>query len=231
MLSSAFALLAALQTAGSEPEELLGWTVAPPAAVEGQETELDRLSRSASGQGFGPQQGRGATSDGRDAVSVTLRALDKVTARFVDLTVPIGEAETFGNLTLVARTCSTRPPEEFPETTVFLEVYADENDVAGQRVRVDNAAEADEAGLDPLEGVEVFELEGPESQGEDQGDFADSDAIIPVSEAVTASIDSALYGDAIFKGWMFASSPALNALEHPTYDVWVISCKMADPPV
>lgn len=29
----------------------------------------------------------------------------------------------------------------------------------------------------------------------------------------------------IFSGWMFASSPALNALEHPVYDVWVVSCK------
>ena len=28
----------------------------------------------------------------------------------------------------------------------------------------------------------------------------------------------------IFSGWMFASSPGLNALDHPTYDVWVISC-------
>ncbi|WP_321575897.1 DUF2155 domain-containing protein [Sneathiella sp. P13V-1] len=27
-----------------------------------------------------------------------------------------------------------------------------------------------------------------------------------------------------FMGWMFASSPALNALEHPVYDVWVIDC-------
>lgn len=31
----------------------------------------------------------------------------------------------------------------------------------------------------------------------------------------------------LFSGWMFASSPALNALEHPVYDVWVISCKTA----
>jgi hypothetical protein len=30
---------------------------------------------------------------------------------------------------------------------------------------------------------------------------------------------------AVFTGWMFASSPALNALEHPVYDVWVIDCK------
>ena len=29
---------------------------------------------------------------------------------------------------------------------------------------------------------------------------------------------------AIFTGWMFASSPAISALEHPVYDVWVIDC-------
>lgn len=28
----------------------------------------------------------------------------------------------------------------------------------------------------------------------------------------------------VFSGWMFASSPGLNALEHPVYDVWVLSC-------
>lgn len=27
-----------------------------------------------------------------------------------------------------------------------------------------------------------------------------------------------------FDGWMIASSPALNALEHPRYDVWVMRC-------
>jgi hypothetical protein len=30
---------------------------------------------------------------------------------------------------------------------------------------------------------------------------------------------------AVFTGWMFASSPALNALEHPVYDVWTIDCR------
>ena len=28
----------------------------------------------------------------------------------------------------------------------------------------------------------------------------------------------------IFSGWMYASSPGLNGVEHPLYDVWVISC-------
>jgi hypothetical protein len=29
----------------------------------------------------------------------------------------------------------------------------------------------------------------------------------------------------LFTGWMFASTPSLSALDHPVYDVWVISCK------
>ena len=29
----------------------------------------------------------------------------------------------------------------------------------------------------------------------------------------------------IFEGWIFASSPALNAIEHPVYDISLISCK------
>ncbi|CAN5771893.1 hypothetical protein BH23PSE1_BH23PSE1_08830 [soil metagenome] len=29
-----------------------------------------------------------------------------------------------------------------------------------------------------------------------------------------------------FSGWMFASSPALSALDHPRYDVWLVSCSM-----
>ncbi len=31
----------------------------------------------------------------------------------------------------------------------------------------------------------------------------------------------------IFRGWMFASSPALSAMEHPVYDVWVLDCRNA----
>ncbi|NEX44617.1 DUF2155 domain-containing protein [Rhodobacter sp. ETT8] len=28
----------------------------------------------------------------------------------------------------------------------------------------------------------------------------------------------------MFSGWMLASSPALSAMDHPRYDVWVLSC-------
>jgi hypothetical protein len=38
------------------------------------------------------------------------------------------------------------------------------------------------------------------------------------------------YGDhapkQIFAGWMFASSPAVSALEHPVYDVTVLACNV-----
>ncbi|NOD77009.1 MULTISPECIES: DUF2155 domain-containing protein [unclassified Ruegeria] len=30
--------------------------------------------------------------------------------------------------------------------------------------------------------------------------------------------------DQLFDGWMIATSPALNALDHARYDVWVIRC-------
>ncbi|MDP2764943.1 MAG: DUF2155 domain-containing protein [Brevundimonas sp.] len=29
----------------------------------------------------------------------------------------------------------------------------------------------------------------------------------------------------IFRGWMFASSPAVSGLQHPIYDAWVVGCK------
>lgn len=31
-------------------------------------------------------------------------------------------------------------------------------------------------------------------------------------------------GEDRFQGWMIASSPALSALDHPRYDVWVLRC-------
>ncbi|MGB0798933.1 MAG: DUF2155 domain-containing protein [Planktomarina sp.] len=40
-------------------------------------------------------------------------------------------------------------------------------------------------------------------------------------------INDHLRSDADFAGWMVASSPGLNALQHPRYDVWVIRCRTA----
>jgi hypothetical protein len=49
---------------------------------------------------------------------------------------------------------------------------------------------------------------------------ANTDAFIEVDEVT-------LQGEVrrIFNGWMFASSPGLNAVEHPIYDIWLTNCK------
>lgn len=31
----------------------------------------------------------------------------------------------------------------------------------------------------------------------------------------------------IFTGWMFAESPALNAIDHAVYDIWLVDCKQS----
>ena len=50
----------------------------------------------------------------------------------------------------------------------------------------------------------------------------------PPESAAFLQIDEKRAGDThaqrIFSGWMFASSPALSALEHPVYDIGVLDC-------
>jgi hypothetical protein len=36
-------------------------------------------------------------------------------------------------------------------------------------------------------------------------------------------------GRQVYKGWMYASSPGLNPLQHPVYDAWLIACKQSVP--
>jgi hypothetical protein len=50
---------------------------------------------------------------------------------------------------------------------------------------------------------------------------ADSEAFLTIVEE-TSGLD-------LFSGWMLASSPALAALDHPRYDVWVLSCVLPEP--
>lgn len=100
--------------------------------------------------------------------SVLMGGLDKITARTFQFEAPVGATVRFKKLLITARTCHVRPPEETPETSVFIEI-----------------SEAAPQGGDDLH--------------------------------------------RLFSGWMFASSPGLNALEHPVYDVWVIGCTIDDP--
>jgi hypothetical protein len=97
---------------------------------------------------------------------ILLRALDKITGRAIDLAAPAGRTVTFATLSIVARYCHARPPDEPPDSSAFLQIR---------------------------------ELK-------------------PNEPPVT-----------VFSGWMFAASPSINGLEHPVYDVWVISCITDEP--
>jgi hypothetical protein len=48
----------------------------------------------------------------------------------------------------------------------------------------------------------------------------------PESAAFLRIADRPVAGDeqVVFSGWMFASSPAVSALDHAVYDVWVLAC-------
>ena len=47
----------------------------------------------------------------------------------------------------------------------------------------------------------------------------------PAADAfVHVLIHDARQPEPVFRGWMIASSPALNALDHPRFDVWAIRC-------
>jgi Uncharacterized protein conserved in bacteria len=106
-----------------------------------------------------------ASADAQSVRVAVLQGLDKVTARISTIQAPIAEEVAFGTLVITARTCRKRPPEETPETIVFLEIVDDK----------------------PGESPQL-----------------------------------------VFSGWMFASSPALSALEHAVYDIWVTDCKIED---
>ena len=51
-----------------------------------------------------------------------LQGLDKVTARVSTFKAPIGSTIKFGTLQIIAKKCVKRPPEETPESAVFLVV-------------------------------------------------------------------------------------------------------------
>jgi hypothetical protein len=53
-------------------------------------------------------------------------------------------------------------------------------------------------------------------------DTPESAAFVEIDETRTGEIRTR-----VFSGWMFASSPALSALEHPVYDVILLDCKAA----
>ena len=54
--------------------------------------------------------------------AVVLRTLDKVTAKTQDVTVKVGDVLEYGSLSIDVKHCEKRPPEEIPETFVFVQI-------------------------------------------------------------------------------------------------------------
>jgi len=96
-----------------------------------------------------------------------MQGLDKITARVSRFDAPVGQAVSFGTLSIVVRDCEKSAPEDRPENAAFVQVY--ESRPGEDRLR-------------------------------------------------------------LFSGWMFSSSPALSALEHPVYDVNLLGCQGASGP-
>ncbi|MFV2052103.1 DUF2155 domain-containing protein [Aliiroseovarius sp. YM-037] len=109
---------------------------------------------------------------------------------------------------------------------VFLATGA----VAQEPVNATDAAGAVLRGLDKVNG----NLTDYEMQVGDHVDLGRLDVELvacrfptdnPAGDAFANIVVSEKEADApLFKGWMVASSPALNALDHPRYDVWVLRC-------
>ena len=59
-----------------------------------------------------------------------LQGLDKTTARVSTIDAPLDKPVQFGTLTITARACNKKPPEEPPNTTAFLQI--DETRAQGQ---------------------------------------------------------------------------------------------------
>jgi len=51
-----------------------------------------------------------------------LQALDKVTARITILEARVGEAATFGTLSIALRACNGRGPDEVPDAAAWMEM-------------------------------------------------------------------------------------------------------------
>jgi hypothetical protein len=62
--------------------------------------------------------------------------------------------------------------------------------------------------------------ETPPTEPPESAAFLEIRELPPASDVESAPVD-------LFSGWMFASSPAVSALEHPVYDIWLVDCAEA----
>ncbi len=63
-----------------------------------------------------------ALADEIDKNTAQMQAMDKITGRVSMINVPVGGEVKFGSLSIIARSCKTRPVEETPDNFVFADI-------------------------------------------------------------------------------------------------------------
>ena len=66
-----------------------------------------------------------------------------------------------------------------------------------------------------------LEIKALKCQLSDSNDFLDTVAYIQVKDLSNKDNNQVF----LFNGWTFASSPTLQSIDHPIYDLWIISCE------
>jgi hypothetical protein len=76
----------------------------------------------------------------------------------------------------------------------------------------------------------VFEVKACVTRGAADPEPQPSAYLVVTSDAGVAA-DPALGPRQVFKGWMFANAPGVNAFRHPIYDAWLVTCNAAAPSI
>jgi len=66
-----------------------------------------------------------------------------------------------------------------------------------------------------------LEIKVLKCQLSENGDFLDTVAYLQVKD-LSAKDNNQVF---LFNGWTFASSPTLQSIDHPIYDLWITSCE------
>ena len=66
-----------------------------------------------------------------------------------------------------------------------------------------------------------LEIKGLKCQLSENNEFSDTVAYLQVKDLDSKNNNQVF----LFNGWTFASSPTLQSIDHPVYDLWIISCE------
>ena len=67
----------------------------------------------------------------------------------------------------------------------------------------------------------ALEIKALKCQLSEQGEFIDMVAYLQVKDLSSKDNNQVF----LFNGWAFASSPTLQSIDHPVYDLWITSCE------